>query len=123
MGQEPPALAALKVLDLSKVDLIPALLQPLFGYALPVFAVGGSGPSPVVEQSVAFLVIGPLQLQAHGAFPAGFGPVERLQFYVVNDLPSSAPILMTHRHRRAVEMHDNDALILLAHLIEPLDYP
>src|SRR6266567_5954854 len=123
MGQESPALAALKVLDLSKVDLIPALLQPLFGYALPVFAVSGGSPSPVVEQSVAFLIIGSLQLQAHGACPAGLGPVERLQFYMVNDLPSSVSILVTHRHRRAVEMHDNDILILLAHLIQPLDHP
>src|SRR5712691_10957011 len=123
MGQQSPSLVALKALDLSKVDLIPALLQPKFYYPLPVFPVSCGRPSPVVEQSVSLLVIGPLQLQAHGACPAGFGPVERLQFYMVNDPPSSAPILMTHRHRRAVYMHDNYTLILLAHLIQPLDHP
>src|SRR5438105_375270 len=118
-----PASGALKALDLSKVELIPALLQPTCGHALPISAVSGGCPSPVVEQPISLLVIGPFQAQAHGAGPAGFGPVEGLQFYVVNDLPASAPVLMTHRHRRAVEMHDHDARILLAHLVQPLDHP
>src|SRR6266700_4957695 len=120
MGQQPPSLGSLKALDLSKVDLIPALLQAKFCYPLPVFPVSCGRPSPVVEQPVSLVVIGPLQLQAHGACPASFGPVERLQFNMVNDLPSSAPILMAHGHRRAVYMHDNHTFILLAHLIQPL---
>ncbi len=65
LGQQLPALVALQALDLSKVELIPALAQPTIGHALPVFPVSCGRPSPVVEQPVSLLVTGTLQLLAH----------------------------------------------------------